>query len=208
MSRMKATRLFLTRHGQTVTNTEGRFCGHSETELTAKGEEQARALGRRLAKEKFEAVYTSDFSRAIRTASFIAGERGLTPRADPDLRELHYGEWELEKGGDVARKWRTQHRLMRHEDPTWRPPGGESVAEVRARTREAFDRIVGAHEGKKVLVVSHGTALNCLISTLLAIPETHVFRIDIANCGLTEVEVRNGNAYVVRLNDTAHLAGI
>ena len=205
---MKRTRLYLTRHGQTVTNTEGRFCGHSETELTAKGEEQARALGRRLVKEKFEAVYTSDFSRAIRTAAFIAGERNLAARAEPALRELHYGEWELEKGGDVARKWRTQYRLMRHEDPAWRPPGGETVAEVRARTREAFDRIVADHEGKRVLVVTHGTALNCLISTLLEMPETHVFRIDIANCGLTEVEVRDGRPYVTRLNDTAHLAGI
>ncbi|MGE3573485.1 MAG: histidine phosphatase family protein, partial [Dehalococcoidia bacterium] len=164
---MKSTRLFLTRHGQTVTNTEGRFCGHSETDLTPKGEAQAQALGKRLAKVKLDAIYTSDFSRAIRTAGLVAGERALTPRADPDLRELHYGEWELEKGGDVARKWRTQYRLMRHEDPAWRPPGGETVAEVRARTRAAFDRIVAAHEGQRVLVVAHGTALNCLISTLL-----------------------------------------
>lgn len=205
---MKKTRLFLTRHGQTVTNTEGRFCGHSETELTEKGVAQARALGVRLAKEKIDAIYTSDFSRAVRTAGLIASPRPLTPRADPDLRELHYGEWELEKGGDVARRWRKQYLLMRREDPLWRPPGGENVADVRGRTRAAFDRIVAAHEGKKVLVVSHGTALNCLVSTLLEIPESHVFRIDITNCGLTEVEVRDGRAYIVRLNDTAHLAGI
>ncbi|MGE3073115.1 MAG: histidine phosphatase family protein [Dehalococcoidia bacterium] len=205
---MKSTRLFLTRHGQTVTNTEGRFCGHSETDLTPKGEAQAQALGQRLAKVKLDAIYTSDFSRAIRTASLAAGQRALTPRADPDLRELHYGEWELEKGGDVARKWRTQYRLMRHEDPAWRPPGGESVAEVRARTRAAFDRIVAAHEGQKVLVVAHGTALNCLISTLLDMPESHVFRVEIANCGLTEVIVRQGRPYILSMNDTAHLAGI
>ena len=205
---MKKTRLFLTRHGQTVTNTEGRFCGHSETTLTEKGESQARALGARLAKEKFEAIYTSDFSRALETAALIAGSRAITPKADPDLRELHYGEWELEKGNDVFRRWRSQYLLMRHEDPVWRPPGGETVAEVRARTRSAFDRIVAAHEGKGVLVVSHGTALNCLVSTLLGMPESHVFRIDIGNCGLTEVEVRGGKPYVVRLNDTAHLAGL
>ncbi|MGE0599669.1 MAG: histidine phosphatase family protein [Dehalococcoidia bacterium] len=205
---MKSTRLFLTRHGQTVTNTEGRFCGHSETDLTPKGEAQAQALGKRLAKVKLDAIYTSDFSRAIRTAGLVAGERALTPRADPDLRELHYGEWELEKGGDVARKWRTQYRLMRHEDPAWRPPGGETVAEVRARTRAAFDRIVAAHEGQRVLVVAHGTALNCLISTLLDMPESHVFRVEIANCGLTEVIVRQGRPYVLSMNDTAHLAGI
>jgi len=192
-----------------VTNTEGRFCGHWETELTEKGVAQAEALGRRLAKVKFEAVYTSDYSRAMRTAALIAGGNHVkTAVADPDLRELCYGEWEGEKGGDVARKWRVQHRLMRHEDPAWRPPGGESVADVRARTRAAFDRIVAAHEGKKVLVVSHGTALNCLISTLLGMPETHVFRLEIANCGLTEVEVRKGVPYVLRVNDTAHLAGL
>ena len=191
-----------------MTNTEGRFCGHSETDLTPKGEAQAKALGQRLTKVKLEAIYTSDFSRAIKTAGFIAGDRALTPRADPDLRELHYGEWELEKGGEVARKWRTQYRLMRHEDPAWRPPGGENVAEVRARTRAAFDRIVEAHEGKKVLIVAHGTALNCLISTLLNMPESHVFRVEIANCGLTEVDVRKGTPYVLSMNDTAHLAGI
>ena len=204
---MRTTHVFLTRHGQTVTNTEGRFCGHSETDLTEKGEAQAKALGARLAKVKFDAVYTSDFSRAMKTAGFIVSH-GLTPRADPDFRELHYGEWELEKGGDVARKWRTQYRLMRHEDPAWRPPGGETVAEVRARTRAAFDRVAAAHEGKRILVVSHGTALNCLLSTVLGMPESHVFRIDIANCGLTEVEVRKGVPYVVRLNETAHLAGL
>ena len=115
----------MTRHGQTVTNTEGRFCGHSETDLTPKGEDQARALGRRLAKEKLEAIYTSDFSRAIKTAALIAGDRGLTPRAEPDLRELHYGEWELEKGGDVARKWRTQYRLMRPKI-SMAPPGART----------------------------------------------------------------------------------
>ena len=206
---MRATRIYLTRHGQTVTNTEGRFCGHWETDLTDKGVVQAEALGRRLAKVKFEAVYTSDYSRAMRTAALIASGGSVgTARADADLRELHYGEWEGEKGGDVARKWRTQYRLMRHEDPLWRPPGGETVAEVRTRTRAAFDRIAAAHEGKKVLVVSHGTALNCLISTLLGMPETHVFRLEIANCGLTEVEMRKGTPYVLRVNDTAHLAGL
>lgn len=206
---MRATRIYLTRHGQTVTNTEGRFCGHWETDLTEKGVAQARALGDRLKKVKFEAVYTSDYSRAMRTAALIASGNGVTTAvADPDLRELHYGEWEGVKGGEVARKWRTQYRLMRREDPAWRPPGGETVAEVRERTRAAFDRIAANHEGKKVLVVSHGTALNCLISTLLGMSESHVFRLEIANCGLTEVEVRKGVPYVLRVNDTAHLAGL
>lgn len=205
---MKTTRLFLVRHGQTLTNKEGRFCGHAETQLTALGEEQARALGRRLAGDPLDACYTSDYGRAILTAALIAGERLLTARVDPDLRELHYGAWELERESEMRRRFPAEHRLMREEDPAWRPPGGETVGEVRERTRRAFDRIVKAHAGQRVLVVSHGTALNCLLSSLLGMPESHVFRIDVANCGLTEVDVRGGRPYIVRLNDTSHLAGL
>ena len=205
---MKTTRIFLTRHGQTVTNKEGRFCGHSETQLTTLGEQQARALGARLAGEKLDACYTSDFSRAMHTAALVAGERRLAAHVDPDLRELHYGEWEMERESDIRRRFPDQHKLMREEDPAWRPPGGETIAEVRARTAESFERIVAAQGGKRVLVVSHGTAINCMLSALLGMPESHVFRIDIANCGLTEIDVRAGRVYFARINETAHLAGI
>jgi broad specificity phosphatase PhoE len=205
---MKSVRVFLVRHGQTVTNKEGRFCGHSETQLTTLGEEQAKALGRRLAKEKLDAVYTSDFQRAILTAAYAVGERRITARVDPDLRELNYGAWELQRESEMRKAYPAEHKLMRDEDPAWRPPGGENVAEVRQRTRAAFDRIVASHQGQRVLVVSHGTALNCLFSSLLEMPESHVFRIEVANCGLSSVEVRNGHVYVHSLNDTSHLAGL
>ncbi|HNO65913.1 MAG TPA: histidine phosphatase family protein [Tepidiformaceae bacterium] len=205
---MKVTRIYLTRHGQTVTNKEGRFCGHAETRLTPLGEEQARALGRRLAAEKFDACYTSGLGRAVETAALIAGERRLRTFADPDLRELHYGDWELEKESVIRRRSPEQFALMRAEDPAWRPPGGETVGEVRARTAAAFERIVAGEPGHRVLVVSHGTAINCLLSALLEMPESHVFRIDVANCGLTEIEVRSGRVSFVRINETAHLAAL
>ncbi len=204
----RITRIYLARHGQTETNREGRFCGHAETSLTPLGIEQARALAGRLARVELAAAYTSDFSRAIQTAMLILGERGVAPRPEPALRELHYGEWELERESVIRRRDPERYRLMRDEDPAWRPPGGESVAEVRERTSRALDRIVKAHRGREVLVVSHGTAINCMLSAVLGMPESHVFRIDVANCALTELEERNGRLYVVRLNDTAHLAGL
>lgn len=204
----RVTRVYLARHGQTVTNREGRFCGHAETSLTPLGIEQARALAGRLARANLSAAYTSDFSRAIQTAALILGERGVAPRPDPALRELHYGEWELERESAIRKRYPEQYGLMRAEDPAWRPPGGESVAEVRERTHRALGRIVGAHRGREVLVVSHGTAINCMLSAVLGMPESHVFRIDVANCALTEIEERGGRLYVARLNDTAHLAGL
>ncbi|MCC7088486.1 MAG: histidine phosphatase family protein, partial [Dehalococcoidia bacterium] len=50
-----ATEVIVVRHAETYGNIEGRFCGHSETELTPKGVLQAQALGRRLKGQHFDA---------------------------------------------------------------------------------------------------------------------------------------------------------
>ena len=93
------TRIIITRHGQTVTNREGRFCGHSETELTDLGQLQARALGKRLADQDLRAVYTSGLGRAVLTAHLATEDRGVPVNVDPDLRELNYGEWQQQLHG-------------------------------------------------------------------------------------------------------------
>ncbi|OAI43686.1 hypothetical protein AYO38_10480 [bacterium SCGC AG-212-C10] len=202
------TRILITRHGQTVTNTEGRFCGHSETDLTPRGKEQASALGRRLRDTEVHAVYTSDLGRAMETAALILEGREITASVDPDLRELHYGEWELEKGTVVQRRYAEQHRLMRAEDPAWHPPGGENVATVRKRTHAALQRIIRKHTHQTVLIVSHGTAINCMLSEVLGAPVSHTFRISIGNCGLSEVIIERKHAVISLLNDQSHLVGI
>ena len=206
--RRPPTRLLIVRHGQTVTNREGRFCGHSETDLTELGRKQAAALGVRLAALPIDAVYTSDFSRAIGTAAIALEGRGLVPAMDPQLRELCYGEWELERERDVARRYPEQHRLMRAEDPAWQPPGGETTGMVRARTFAAMRRIAKAHAHQTVLIVSHGTAINCMLAEALGMAESHTFRFEVANCSISEVLLRRSTPIVVRLNDTAHLVAV
>ena len=207
-ARLPPTRILITRHGQTVTNREGRFCGHFETELTELGVRQARALGDRLAMTPLDAVYTSDLGRAIETARLVLPGRDLPHTIDPRLRELHYGEWEGEKEREIARRYPEQHKLMRAEDPAWRPPGGETIGEVRARTMAALRKVAREHAHQTVLVVTHGTAINCMISEAIGIAPTHTFRFEVANCGLSELVFRRSGAVLTLLNDTAHLAGL
>ena len=207
---MKPTRILLTRHGQTVTNRDGLFCGHSETDLTELGLRQACALARRLRNVPIHAAYTSDFSRTIETARVVLDGRGIAPQVDPSLREIHYGEWELRKERSVARtrKWREEFARMRAEDPAWRPPGGETIHEVRERTLAALQRIAARHRGQTTLVVTHGTAINCMLAGVLGMVPDFTFRIQVDNCSLSEL-VRGGNGFVVAtLNDTSHLADV
>ena len=60
--------LVLLRHGQSQWNLENRFTGLYDVELTAKGEEEARAAGEALSAITFDTVFSSVLKRANRTA--------------------------------------------------------------------------------------------------------------------------------------------
>ncbi|MFN0093192.1 MAG: histidine phosphatase family protein [Dehalococcoidia bacterium] len=201
-------RVWLARHGETETNRAGVFCGHHETKLTSKGEEQARALGKRLAAVPVTAVVTSDLSRALATAALAAEGRGLTPGVDPDWREIHYGAWEGRREAEIRKEDPAQYALMRAESPDWLPPGGEGLAAVRSRMWAAFDRVIQAHKGGDVLVISHGTALSCLFAEAAGASPAHSLRFGTANCGLSRLEVHGGKVYLALVNDTTHLDGL
>ncbi|HEY5476527.1 MAG TPA: histidine phosphatase family protein [Tepidiformaceae bacterium] len=202
------TRILLTRHGQTVANREGRFCGQSETPLTDFGVRQANALADRLAGTGIQAAYASDLSRASETAARIVDGRGLELMLDPRLREIFYGDWEMWREREIAKRDPEGFALMRAEDPAWRPPGGEAIAEVRGRTFAAIQAIAKRHAHQTVLVVSHGDALLALVAEVLAIPLEKTYRLEIANCSLSELSMRGGKLALVRLNDTSHLDGL
>ena len=64
-------KIFTVRHGQTNWNIERRLQGHTDTPLNAEGLAQAEKVAKRLSSEKVDAIYTSDLSRAFKTAEAI-----------------------------------------------------------------------------------------------------------------------------------------
>jgi broad specificity phosphatase PhoE len=172
------------------------------------GRQQAAALARRLEGIRFAAAYSSDFSRAIETSKIVVAASGGTVRTDERLREIHYGAWEMERERDIRKRDPYQYGLMRDEDPAWRPPGGETLEMVRDRMLAALSRIGRAHRGEQVLVVSHGTAIACMLAGVLAMPATHILRLETANCGLSHVTLRGDRFGLELLNETSFLQGI
>jgi probable phosphoglycerate mutase len=145
------TTLLLARHGETDWNRELRIQGSSDTDLNDVGRAQARALADELAGEQLDAIYSSDLRRARETAEIVATGRGLDVRLDADLRERSFGSWEGLTRAEIAERFPD----IEHHD-------GETDEQVRRRVLDAVHRIVLAHPGEEVLVVSHGGALNAL----------------------------------------------
>src|ERR1051325_11295740 len=69
MNHMPRTQIIIVRHGQTEWNIRGIRQGHLDSRLTERGMAQAKALGARLSREKFTALYSSDLGRAVDTAN-------------------------------------------------------------------------------------------------------------------------------------------
>jgi len=120
----------LVRHGETEWTITGQHTGRSDIPLTARGEDQARKLARRLRALRFAHVFTSPLQRARRTCE-LAGFRGEA-RIDPDLSEWDYGIYEGVRTADIH-----------VERPTWTLfddgcPGGETADTVGARA----DRVI------------------------------------------------------------------
>lgn len=202
------TTVFLVRHAETYGNVEGRFCGHSETELTPKGVTQAQALGRRLASQRFDAAYSSDLSRAHRTAIHALEHHHvpMAPVLDPGLREMHYGEWESLAGKEIGAKDPDLLReFFRCKVPA---PGGESVQQVRERVAEALKRRVSDHPDQTILVVSHGNAIMAMLAELLSIPHESSWSFAVANTSITRLLFsKSGRLTLTGFNDHAHLEG-
>ena len=145
------TTILLARHGETDWNRDGVFQGHADPPLNETGREQARDLARRLVDVDVDVVYSSDLRRAFQTAEIVASAKGLPVHADAGLREVDVGSWSGLTRAEIAERF---PGVERHD--------GETEEAHRARVVEAVTRIVRAHPGESVLVVSHGGSLRAL----------------------------------------------
>lgn len=163
-------RLFLARHGETEWNAEHRLQGQTDTRLTPRGEAHAEALSQLLADEPLAAIYTSTLRRTIDTARPLADRRGLVSIPRLELIEMSYGVLEGHRSGDPdpvrAALW-----AARKQDPLrFKPPGGETYAELARRVGPFADELRRRHERDTVLVVGHRATNRVLLASLLEMP--------------------------------------
>jgi ribonuclease H / adenosylcobalamin/alpha-ribazole phosphatase len=200
------TRLLLLRHGQTALSVERRYSGRGNPELTDVGRRQAEAAARYLGeKGGIAAVISSPLQRAYDTASAAAKALGLDPSVDDDLIETDFGAWEGLTFSEAAERDPELHRRWLRDTGT-APPGGESFDDALERACKARDRIIAAHQGATVLVVSHVTPIKMLLRLALDAGPGILFRLHLDLASLSIAEFYSDGASSVRLvNQTGYL---
>ncbi|WP_131767723.1 bifunctional RNase H/acid phosphatase [Candidatus Protofrankia californiensis] len=196
------TTTVLLRHGQTPMSVEKRFSGMVDAALTDVGQAQALAVAQRLHDVPFDAVYCSPLKRARQTADAL----GRDYLIDDDLRETDFGTWESLTFAEVRQRFPDELNAWL-ADPAVAPSGGESILDTIRRVTAARDRILAAHPGGRILIVSHVTPIKTLTLLALDASPAVLYRLHLDLVSISTIDwYSDGPAVLRSFNDGIHAA--
>ena len=204
-------RILLARHGETVSNVEGRWQGQSDSPLTERGIAQSRELGRALVDEPIAAIYSSDLGRSMQTAQEVAGLLALAVQPDTRLREIATGGFTGKNREEidaaypgVRHTWATAPSSLRL------PDGGETLQEAQARALDFFTQRMPDHAGETIVVITHGAIGQAIVVNGMGGTVEDLWltqRVD--NCQITRLEwTPDGGLKLIEMADVRHLRDV
>ncbi|GAA3581821.1 histidine phosphatase family protein [Amycolatopsis ultiminotia] len=204
-----ATEIFLVRHGESMPARTSRpfdtVAGQADPDLAPEGRDHAERVARRLAGERLDALYVTTLRRTAQTAAPLAQQLGRTPSVEPELREIHLGDWE----NGLFRKYTTEgHPIVEQlwTQQRWDViPGAESDEAFGSRIRAALIRIAAANPDRRVAVFTHGGVIGEIFAQASRALDRFAF-LGADNGSVSHLVVHGENWIVRRFNDTAHLA--
>ena len=200
-------RLYLMRHGETVWNTERRYQGMTDIELSEEGHRQAACAAERFKNIKIDKIYCSPLKRAMATAKPIAEEKGLEINAEKDFREICFGEWEGKTIPELTETYGAPYINFIREPDKYGFPGEESIENVIQRIKPGVDRILENDDGN-VLIVSHGGIIRLMIMYIMGLDNSWFTKMWINNTAISIIEIKNDRRLMLTVNDSAHLSTI
>ncbi|XP_075236971.1 6-phosphofructo-2-kinase/fructose-2,6-biphosphatase isoform X4 [Lycorma delicatula] len=152
--------IYLTRHGESVHNLEGKIGGDSE--LSSRGKQYAKALAVYIKQQDITGlrVWTSWLQRTIQTVHNVPAPQERWKA----LNEIDAGICEEMTYEEIAEKYPQDFAARDQAKFTYRYPRGESYEDLVARLEPV---IMELERQGNVLVVSHQAVLRCLLAYFL-----------------------------------------
>ncbi len=159
-------KIWLTRHGESVFNTEERIGGDSD--LSARGLSYARSLADHMLKQPKTdqlVVWTSTLKRAVQTATHL----GIRPVARRALDEIDAGICDGMTYEEIKRDLPEEFSARRGDKFRYRYPRGESYADVIQRLEPIIVDL--ERQRHPILVVAHQAIIRALYGYLTGRPQ-------------------------------------
>jgi probable phosphoglycerate mutase len=129
---------------------------------------------------------------------------------EPAFIEMDVGEMEHLTSAELRERYPEFLRMWLGDAGEPRMPGGEALVEVQDRAWTAVEALASHHGEANVVVVTHNFVILTLVCRALALPLRDFRRVRQALAAKTVLDVRDGAATLLQLNDVSHLlaAGI
>jgi isoleucyl-tRNA synthetase len=172
------------RHGEADHNVNGilNTDRNNPAHLTSKGKEQVKESAKNI-KQKIDLIYVSPYVRTQETAEIVRTTLGLTPEqviTEESLHELQVGEWNGRTVVDFVKEYPFAERFERAP--------GETYSDVKKRMGEFLHDLEHEHEGKNILVITHGAPSMMLLAAAQGLNRSESIR--------SEIDSYMGNAEV------------
>ncbi len=159
------TIVFIARHSEPFKKLLGEYdCDETEQfknekqPLSVKGEKKAEKMSEYKELQDVDVIYSSHYVRAMATAKYIAEKNNIKLNVDSRFGERKFGI----KTWDEFPQDFFEHQF---HDWNYKLNDGESLNEVHTRMNEALLEALNKYEGKKIVIVAHGTSLSAMLST-------------------------------------------
>jgi len=154
--------LYVIRHGETEWNTEKRFQGRLDSELTEKGKTDALHLRERLLEIDFQRIISSPSNRTMKTAMLVKGEKATPLETDERLMEIHLGEWQGLREEEIKGNYPKKYHSYYNDPASYGSLGGESFFDVNNRLTNFLLDLENTKPTGNVLVITHGVVIKAL----------------------------------------------
>lgn len=155
---------YLARHGETDWNRHRRLQGHLNSDLSPTGKQQAESLAQLAEDNAIELIISSPLGRALDTAIICQKKLSLDLSISDELIERHFGDWQGLYFDDLQSETHFESIFFQVTEQS--PPNGESGLDCAIRINNCLKSIALQHSQKRILVVTHGDAIRCFLSSL------------------------------------------
>ncbi len=194
--------LWLVRHGETTWNKEKRIQGQLGAPLSDLGVRQVKALRKRLSRQSFDMVYSSDSGRAVQTANILFPNKELC--LDKRLREMHWGVLEGKTRAEFTPEEEAVYLSYKRNPYDYQLPEGENWQLISERFN---DWVTSLPEAGRVVAITHGGVVRASLRWLVDQPKTYEWNVQIDNASISRFYISDQKV-LITFNDAGHLEGV
>ncbi|MCU1716252.1 histidine phosphatase family protein [Pseudomonas sp. 5P_3.1_Bac2] len=172
-----SVQLELIRHG--VTELGGGLRGSLDDALTEEGWAQLRSAV--ADGSRWDRLISSPLQRCARFAEELAAQHDVPLEFEPDLRELHFGQWEGLTSAQLMRSDAAALGQFWSDPYGFTPPAAEPLLAFEARVLAAVQRLQQRYAGQRLLVVTHGGVIRLLLTRARGLPRGDLLQVAVAH---------------------------